>query len=167
LDGAALPFADASLRAIVMVDVLHHIARPRDFFREAARCVRQSGAIVMVEPWVTNWSKLIYGHLHHEPFNPGATEWEFPSRGPLSSANGALPWIVFDRDRARFEQEFRCWRVQRIEPQMPFRYLVSGGISMRTLAPERTYPLWLGAENMLQPWMRSLAMFARIQVTRI
>src|ERR1700676_1144323 len=31
LDGQCMPFGDASLRAIVMTDVLHHISQPRLF----------------------------------------------------------------------------------------------------------------------------------------
>ena len=157
-----------TLRAIVMVDVLHHIANVHEtFLREATRCVRNSGAIVMIEPWVTHWSRLIYGKLHHEPFDPAAKQWEFPSSGPLSGANGALPWIVFERDRAKFEREFPDWQIGQIELQMPFRYLVSGGISMRTLSPERMFNVWRKIEHCLQPWMRSIAMFARIQLIRV
>ncbi len=33
-----------------MFDVLHHISRPRDFFKEAIRCLRNSGRIIMIEP---------------------------------------------------------------------------------------------------------------------
>src|SRR5688572_2273294 len=40
VDGQKLPFADGSLRGIVMSDVLHHIPDPRAFFREATRCIR-------------------------------------------------------------------------------------------------------------------------------
>src|SRR5262245_49503778 len=109
LDGANLPLADRTLKAIVMTNVLHHLPRPRQFLMDAARCVRAGGVIIMVEPWVTAWSRLIYTHLHHEPFHPEASTWEFSSTGPLSGANGALPWILFERDREIFEREFRCW----------------------------------------------------------
>ena len=70
LDAHALPFSDHSLRAIVMTNVLHHLARPRCFFAEAARCVKPGGAILMIEPWVTPWSRLVYTKLHYEPFDP-------------------------------------------------------------------------------------------------
>ncbi|MBI1761620.1 MAG: methyltransferase domain-containing protein [Acidobacteria bacterium] len=166
LDGLALPFADRVLRGIVLVDVLHHLPRPRQFFIEAARCVRTGGAVVMIEPWVTAWSELIYTKLHHEPFQPRARAWEFPASGPLSGANGALPWILFERDRAQFEREFPTWKIQKIELAMPFRYLVSGGVSMRGLMPGWSFTFWRGMEQALRPWMRSLAMFAYITLKR-
>lgn len=166
LDAHALPFADASLRAIVMTNVLHHLARPRRFFTAAARSVKEGGAIVMIEPWVSTWSKLIYPKLHYEPFDPHAPEWEFPDNGPLSGANNALPWIVFIRDRAQFEREFPVWHIQTVRPMMPFRYLLSGGVSMRSLMPGWSFTLWRGLENCLGPWMSAWGMFALIVLTR-
>jgi SAM-dependent methyltransferase len=134
-DGQRMPFGDSSLRAIVMTDVFHHLPRAREFLREATRSVRPGGVVAMIEPWVTSWSKIIYTKLHHEPFRPEAEAWEFPSSGPLSGANGALPWIVFERDRERFEREFPQWKIERVEKIMPMRYLLSGGVSMRSLLP--------------------------------
>jgi SAM-dependent methyltransferase len=166
MDGLDLPLPDAALRGIVLLDVLHHLPEPRRFFREAARCVRPGGAIVMIEPWVTPWSKLIYTRFHHEPFQPETPNWEFPSTGPLSGANGALPWILFDRDRAQFEREFPDWRVRTIRIQMPFRYVVSGGVSMRALTPAWSFGLWRSLERVLQPWMGSLGMSAFIKLER-
>lgn len=61
LNGEDLPFADGTLLAIVRTNVFRHLARPRRFFKEAARCVRASGRIVAIEPWVTPWSMLVYG----------------------------------------------------------------------------------------------------------
>jgi hypothetical protein len=166
LDGAALPIRDGALRALVMVDVLHHIGKPRQFFRDAGRCVHRDGVLVMIEPWVTAWSRFIYRNFHHEPFDPETPTWEFHSTGPLSGANGALPWILFERDRLQFEREFPEWRLRTIEPQMPFRYLVSGGVSLRGLMPDGSYRWCEEVERLLEPWKHTLAMFARIVLER-
>lgn len=165
-DATRMPFEDASLRAIVMTNVLHHIAEPRRFFREAARTVRAGGRMAMIEPWVTPWSRVIHTKLHHEPFVPEADEWGFPETGPLSGANGALPWILFERDRAEFESEFPEWRVERVRPMMPFRYIASGGLATRDLMPGWTYGLWSGLERLFEPWMRTWAMMAHIVLVR-
>ncbi len=165
LNGLDLPFAAGALRGIVMTNVLHHLPRPLRFFADAARTVRPDGVIAMVEPWVTGWSRQVYTRLHHEPFLPEG-DWEAPAGGPLSGANGALPWILFERDRERFEREAPAWRVRSITPIMPFRYLVSGGISLRSLAPAASYPLWQGFERALTPWSRQLAMFAHVVLER-
>lgn len=166
LDATQLPFSSGALRAIVMTNVLHHLPRPRQFFSDAARCIRPGGAIVMIEPWVSSWSSLVYRRLHHEPFDPRADSWEFPVTGPLSGANGALPWILFARDRAEFEGEFPEWRIESIRPGMPFRYLLSGGVSLRSLTPYAIDGAWQRFERLMEPWMAHWAMFAEIKLVR-
>ena len=166
LDGRRLPFSCGSLKAILMVDVLHHIRDSRAFLSEALRCLRPGGSMAMIEPWVSTWSRWIYTHLHHEPFDPGTTDWSFPESGPLSGANGALPWIIFQRDRLRFEAEFPGFEIRAVRPIMPFRYLVSGGVSMRQLMPQSTFPLWRSLESGLSKWPQHWPMFALIQVVR-
>lgn len=161
LDGQQMPFADASLKAIVMSDVLHHLPQVRKFFAEAARTLRPGGVVAMVEPWNSAWSRLTYNNLHHEPFLPDADTWEFPSSGPLSGANGALPWICFKRDRAVFEREFPQLAIELVKPIMPLRYLLSGGVSMRTLMPE----LATGPVSLVEKLWPG-AMFARILLRR-
>ena len=166
LDARHLPFSAGCLRAIVMTDVLHHIPDVRRFLAEAGRAVRDGGTIVMIEPWVSAWSRFVYRNFHHEPFLPEAADWTFAESGPLSGANGALPWIVFERDRRTFSAEFREWRIESIHPSMPFRYLLSGGVSLRSLMPGWTFATWRGIERALSPWMGSLAMFATIVLRR-
>jgi SAM-dependent methyltransferase len=166
-DAQQLPFADSSLRAIVFTDVLHHMPDVGRFFAEARRCLRTGGRIVMIEPWVSAWSRFVYTKLHHEPFRPDATDWAFPSSGPLSAANGALPWIVFVRDRKVFEAEFPELAIGEIRPFLPFRYLLSGGVGMRSLMPGFTHPLWLRLERAMNGEMPHFAMFAVICLQRL
>jgi SAM-dependent methyltransferase len=166
VDAQQLPFRDQSLRAIVFTDVLHHLPNVRAFFAEATRCLKPGGKILMIEPWTTSWSRFVYTRLHHEPFRPEAREWSFPTTGPLSGANGALPWIVFVRDRRKFESEFPELVVERISPFLPFRYLLSGGVSMRSVMPGFAHPFWAWFERTLQPQMPRLAMFAFIAIRR-
>jgi SAM-dependent methyltransferase len=163
----AMPFGDGALRAIVITNVLHHMPKVRLFFAEAMRCLRSGGKILMIEPWVTPWSRFVYKKLHHEPFDPEAQEWEFAERGPLSGANGALPWIVISRDQKKFQQEFPKLQVESVQPFLPFRYLVSGGVGMRSLMPEFTHPAWARLERLLRPHMALLGMFAFISVRRV
>ena len=120
----------------------------------------------MIEPWVSPWSRIVYTRLHHEPFDHEATAWRLDPGGPLSQANGALPWIVFHRDRARFEREHPEWQLERLRPLMPFRYLLSGGLALRSLMPGWSFPAWSLFERMLEPVMPQLAMFAQIVLRR-
>jgi SAM-dependent methyltransferase len=166
LDGQRLPFQDGSLRAIAMTNVLHHVPSVHAFFEEATRCLSPGGRVVAIEPWVSSWSRVVYSKLHHEPFDPASQDWAFSGQGPLSAANGALPWIVLERDRKRFESEFPAFRIRSIRRMMPLRYLICGGISTRSLMPAFTFPFWRGLENAMRPMMRSWAMFALIVIEK-
>jgi len=166
MDGHSLPFANSSLRAIVMVDVFHHLPCVESFLSEAGRCVKSGGVIAMVEPWCTTWSRFVYKYLHHEPFLPETNEWSFPAGGALSSANSALPWIVFKRDRDVFMNTFRQWEIKGISLHTPFSYLISGGLSMRSFLPARFYGVCSNIEKSLKPWRNQLSMFATIILVR-
>jgi hypothetical protein len=160
-DGTRLPVASQSLRAILMINVFHHMGDTRRFLTEASRCIVPFGRICMIEPWVTRWSTRVYA-FHSEPFDPGAATWELPLGGPLTGGNGALPWIVFRRDRHVFEAEFPEWSLMEIRPVLPFRYLLSGGVSLRQLAPSWAFRSLARLESLLRPLWPHLAMFAVI-----
>ena len=167
LDACDMPFQSDSLSAIVMIDVLHHVPQPRRFFHEATRCVRRNGRIIMIEPWVTPWSRFVYRRLHHEPFDPESHDWEFPITGPLSGANGAIPWMLFNRDYERFKMEYPQWRLHTIKLDMPFSYLISGGVSLRSLAPGVAYKVTRWMEKCFDQFMDKLAMFAYITLKKL
>lgn len=160
-DATQLPFPNDSLDVIVMTDVLHHIPSPKEFFSEATRCLCVGGKILMIEPWPTFWSEFVYKNFHSEPFNKNG-DWTIPLSGPLSGANGALPWILFDRDFAQFKKSFPRLKIRKVEQIMPFSYLLSGGVSLRFTAPGFFYPLVRYVESKFnqQRW----AMFAYIEI---
>ena len=160
-DGCNLPIADHSLNAIVMTDVLHHIPNVEKFFHEAQRCIKPKGKIIMVEPWNTSWSRFIYKNIHPEPFEVNS-DWSIPLSGPLSGANGALPWILFQRDKELFTKRFPHIKINHIKPMMPLSYLLSGGVSMRSLAPGLLYKPVRWIEKKIERKM--LAMFALIEL---
>jgi SAM-dependent methyltransferase len=167
VDAQRMPFADRSMRAIIMTNVMHHMPDVNRFFAQASRCLRPGGKILMIEPWITHWSSFIYRYFHHEPFRPEAVDWTYSSTGPLSGANIAVPWIVFARDRNKFESDFPEFSVERICPFLPFRYLISGGVGMRSLMPGFTRSAWAGLERMLESQMPKLGMFALVSVRRL
>ncbi|WP_446011710.1 class I SAM-dependent methyltransferase [Candidatus Electrothrix sp.] len=162
LDAKELPFSTCSLDAIVMVDVFHHINDVDKFLQESIRCLTENGRIIMVEPWISGWSAVIYNKLHHEPCLSKSKQWSFPDTGPLSGANLALPWIVFKRDRDLFLNKYNKLRINTINLDWPFVYLLSGGVSMKTLVPDWTYPFFRKTELLLKPVIKYIAMFATI-----
>ena len=162
VDGQYLPFRKDSLRGIIMVDVFHHLPDVERFLCDATRCVRTGGVIAMIEPWATRWSALIYKYFHQETFDKHARNWRFQRGGPLTASNQALPWIVFKRDRKIFNQKFQEWKITSITLHSPIKYLLSGGISMRALWPNKLYSILRLIEYLLVPLNSYSAMFATI-----
>ena len=165
-DGQSMPFKHASVRALVMLDVFHHILDPAAFLAQAADILKPGGRLIMIEPWVTPWSRFVYRYLHHEPFNPDVNDWRFEKGGPLTAANSALPWIVFDRDRQKFEYRFPEWQIKKIRLHTPFCYLLSGGLTFKSMLPAALYPLCRRVENLLRRFNHLLSMFATIVLRR-
>ena len=162
-----MPFEEGSIDAFFMVDVLHHITDPRAFFREALRCLKEFGKIVMIEPANTLWAGFIYKNFHHERFDTQATQWGLGKTGPLSQGNGAIPWMIFSRDRKMFEKEFPLLKIVKMYNHTPFRYLLGGGLTLRQLAPSSSYLLVKAVECILFPANNLLAMFQTIELEKI
>ena len=135
VDAARMPFEDGSLRAICMLNVFHHLPDVEKFLLEAQRCLAPGGRVLMVDQYPGFISGPIYRHLHHERFDPDAETWSFASSGPLSGANGALAWIVFERDRARREALTPRLRLERYETSLPLSYWLAGGLKSWSLVP--------------------------------
>lgn len=161
IDARQLPFGDGTLRAIVGTNVLHHVPMIRQFLCEAERTLVGGGRLIFIEPWPTPFSKWVYRWLHHEPFDM-RRDWSIPEGGPLTAANGALPWIVFQRDRRIFTAEFPNLLIRERRAFMPFSYLLSGGIG-------RTWrlPSWLfRAARLLEMPFDRLGLFALVIIER-
>ena len=135
VDATRMPFEDRSLRAIVMFNVFHHIPDAEAFLRDAERCLVPGGRMLIVDEhpgWVGG---PVYRYAHHEGYDPNIAEWRFPAGGPLSSANGAMTWIVFKRDAEKFGRLFPGLSLVRYSPHTPLRYWLSGGLKRWTLLP--------------------------------
>lgn len=161
-----MPFKDGTVNTFFMIDVFHHVNDANSFLKEINRCLKRKGKVIMIEPANTFWSRIIWENFHHENFDPDG-KWSFEKDKPLSSANSALPWIVFCRDRERFKREFPSLKIVSLNMHTPFRYLISGGLSVKQLLPTFTYALLKIFENILKPFNNYLGMFMTIEIEKI
>lgn len=161
-----MPFENNSVKSIFMLNVLHHIPDNEAFFKEASRVLNKDGFIYMVEPANTFFSRFIYKNFHHEPFEENVADWKFESKGPLSDANGALPYIIFKRDIQKFNQLFLDLELVAFKYHTPFKYLVSGGLSKPALVPFAFYKLINFIEKICSPILPYIAMFQTIIVKK-
>jgi SAM-dependent methyltransferase len=160
-----MPFEDATVQGVVMLNVFHHIPHPYLFLEEAQRILSNGGKVIMTEPANSAFGRFIYRNFHHEPFEPKG-DWEIQSSGPLSGSNQALPYIYFERDREKFEKQFPRLHINSIRYHTPIRYLISGGVSMRPLVPSWSFGFFTFLERICAPFSRSLGMFATIELEK-
>lgn len=160
-----MPFQNNSISAFLMVDVFHHVPDSLQFLKEMERTLKPGGKIIMNEPWNSAWGQMIYKNFHHETFNPKGG-WSIPSSGPMSDANGALPWIVFKRDFEKFKADFPGLELKVLKPHTPLRYLLSGGVSMRSLVPQWSFGLVRATELLLSPLNKWFSMFVTIVIEK-
>jgi SAM-dependent methyltransferase len=148
LSAENLPYRKEELSGIFMINVFHHIPNPAAFLNEAKRTLKSGGKIIMVEP-----------------FQPEGG-WTIPSSGPLSGANGALPWIFFERDATEFHKKFPQLKIESVTYHTPLRYLLSGGVSRKALVPLWTWSLFKGVESILTGITKQASMFQTIEVIK-
>ncbi len=166
--GEEMPFRDASVRTVYAINTFHHLPSPRAFLHELERILVPGGGAILIEPYHGPLARRLFKSLHtSEGFDEHAVEWEAPDMaGPFSKANQALSYLVFTRDRARFEAEFPALSLVLDEPHTHLRYFLSGGVNFRPLIPAAAGPLAVLAERLLAPFDRWLALQHTLVIRR-
>jgi len=155
LDAHRLPFKDESLSSIVLFDVLHHLMKPSLFFSEAERVLKPKGRIIMMEPYISWSSYLVYRFLHAEGMNWHVDPFELdkPSidKNPFHG-NQAIPTLMFEKYSEKFNKNFPRLKILREEKMDSIVYPLSGGFHNPSLAPVF---LW-GAFEFLERSLKTL-----------
>lgn len=133
---------DDSLDVITLTNVLHHLKRPIEFLNRAANKLKRGGKVIATEPFFSILSTPIFKYLHHEPVDFGISEPELKSvRGPLASANIALPWLIFFRRRDWAGKVSENYDVANCSVRFfsALSYMATGGISHKVPIPTWLY----------------------------
>ena len=133
---------DESLDVMTLTNVLHHLKDPIAFLNRAAKKLKSGGKVIATEPFFSLVSTPIFKYLHHEPVDFEISEPELKDvRGPLASANIALPWLIFFRNRdwlQRLNDRFDLARLS-LRPFSALSYMATGGISRKLPVPRLLY----------------------------
>ena len=171
LDAQDMRFDREEVAVFYGFNCFHHLPQPRRFFRELGRVLIPGGGCILVEPYNGWLSRIVHANVHaHEFFDPNQRTWEAVSTsvGPLSGANQALSYIVFDRDRAKFAEEFPFLQVVSTFPLTNYvRYILAGGVNFRQLVPNATERILGGMEFILSPLARWLALHHAVVLRKL
>lgn len=162
----ALPFSRRTAGAVFILNTLHHLPDPVMFLEEVSRILKPLGRCVVIEPFVSPFSRFLNRNFHHEPFDPEADSWKNDPAGLQSGANLALPWILFYRDRHKFEAQFPELRILRRTPHTIWLHLLSGGVSRKALLPGMFFGPALRIERLMRPLNAALAIMMTVELIR-
>lgn len=162
-DAQQLPFRSASVANIFGLDMLHHLAAPMELLREASRILVPGGRLILIEPWITPFSWVIFRFFHQERCDlseiPSAFSDSHPAAKKLAfDGNQAIPYLLFGpRQCSSTLRALPQLTLITLEPFCLFAYLLSGGFNHSSLLPQSLYPLVSRFEKLTLPSWRRLA----------
>ncbi len=132
VDALAMPYADASVDVLIANNVLHHLAYPDRFFREAGRVLSAGGHLLIQECDCSLATRLAIRLTGHESYDLGADPFDptQPCNDPADpwSANCAIPNLLFDRPE-RFLATYPQFTIVETRRSEFLIHFNSGGIS--------------------------------------
>ena len=98
IDPDRLPWPDASLTAMIGVDVLARLRRPARLLAETGRVLRPGGRLALVEPWLGPWGQFLHRLIHRQRVSPGLDPWFCASPDRGYRAGTAVTCLLKRRD---------------------------------------------------------------------
>ena len=142
--------SDESLDVITLTNVLHHLHDPVAFLENAGSKLKKGGCVIATEPYVSVVSKVVYDLFHQEPLDFSIDKPTLEGiEGPLSSANIALPYMIFHQPYGWSDRLLTRYRLKRLQPYTGLSYMLSGGISRRLPIPSLLYKILFACDEVL------------------
>jgi hypothetical protein len=171
LNAQSLNLNNNSIKCFYAINVLHHLPKPDAFFRELSRTLSKGGCCILIEPHNGFMSSLIHKILHKdEHFNAYQKGWNNRNiTGPMSGANQALAHIIFKRDKNIFKKKYgdKLVIIHQSYVSNQFRYILSGGLNFRQLAPSFLLHLIILLEKILSPLGRLISLHQITVIIRL
>lgn len=160
---------DNSLDMITVTNVLHHLKSPCEFLLKASRKLKKGGLIIFTEPYFSFLSRLIYLYVHHESTDFNIKKPELSKvEGPLSSANIALPYLIFNGEWADQLKGTYSFSTKDCVYFSSISYMATGGISRRLPIPNGLYKVFFHFDLMISKiFPKFAASFFILKLTKI
>lgn len=137
-DGHKLPFKKDVFDNIIIMDVLHHLEKPLFFFEEVYSVLKSNGRLIIIEPYATLLSGIVYKLFHPEPFDFNVNVFNneislFDNKSSFS-ANQAIPQILFFKEIEKFLKRFNNqFEIIHKDLLSFITYPLSGGFENKTI----------------------------------
>ncbi|MFA6923213.1 MAG: class I SAM-dependent methyltransferase [Bacteroidales bacterium] len=154
-DAHKMPFKDEEIKNIVMIDVLHHLSNPILFFDESYRVLEKGGRILIIEPYISFFSNIVFKIFHPEPVIKNIdyfTKESVENKNPWDS-NQAIAIQIFYKDIDKFKERFKNkFKIIKKIKSDCILYPLSGGFEKKQLIPDFLIPLFNIFEVILKPF---------------
>ena len=154
VDAQNMPFEQNSVRAIYGINCFHHFPNPDLFFNELDRVLVKGCGCILIDPYYGTIAKRFYKKIFDtETFDMTQKEWVNESLGFMNGANQALSYIVFIRDKKKFEERYPNLEIIVQKPLNNYmRYVLSGGLNFRQILPSFFSPVIKFFEFIFMPF---------------
>ncbi len=169
IDALDMDFQNSSVRAMYGINCFHHFPNPEKFFSELIRVLENGGGCILIEPYYDFVASRFYKKIFNtETFNKTQQQWKDTENLVMSGANQALSYIVFKRDKEKFNSLFPELEIVYHKPLNNYiRYLLSGGLNFRSLLPGYCSPFLKCIEFVLSPIRKVFALHHIIVIRKL
>ncbi len=162
VDAHHLPVRSGCLDNVLGLDVLHHFERPISVLAEVTRVLRSGGRLILIEPWITPFSRFVYTYLHQEGCDMNLTPWLDSGTGfsvdkQAFDGNATIPYLLLTKGQERLQQAVPDLKLIHLERFSLFTYLLSLGFKKGNLLPEALYSPVYQFEKATQPLWQNIA----------
>jgi SAM-dependent methyltransferase len=172
-DVTRMPFKEESIDTLIMIDLLHHLEDVSSFFEEVERVLKDKGRLIMLEPYISPFSFLIYNYLHQESvifnidvFAQRSRKDQDYKKDPFE-ANSAVPTIIFWREPEQFSKRYPQLRIMKKSLLSFLLYPLSGGFEHRSLIPMCGVGIVRLIERLMSPLAKLLAFRTFIAIEKL
>lgn len=138
IDALNMPFENGAVDALICSHMIHHLAYPSRFFREAARVLKPGGVILVQDVHCSVLMRVLMAALRMEgwSYDVDAFSDERPLNDPNDawSGNNAVPDLLFQCPQS-FSQAFPEFFIERRELCECLAVIASGGVTAQITVP--------------------------------
>lgn len=153
-------FGDGTISNLILFDVWHHLQYPGTALNEFKRVLARGGRLIIFEPAMGYFARVVYGLFHEEPLGFGKTiEWKAPAdfvpeRSGYFAAQSYASRI-FTTDR--YADKLSGWTIEDVRYWSGLAYLASGGFKGRQLYPRSALSVVRKIDSLLSIFPRIFA----------
>lgn len=147
-----LTFADTSISHLILFDVWHHLEHPANALAEAQRVLVPGGRLILMEPAMSLFGRMVYGNCHHEPvgfdtpLSADIADMTKPDANRYFAAQSSAFRVFKKRELPKM---LSGWNIESIHQITSFAYWGTGGFSGPQIYPDCLNPVIQAMDKIL------------------